>query len=120
MASITIHFTNPLNASCQVGDFAYAATTETRGGFTVNVQDNLVEIGQIREINNPTSNTPSIICSTGLGATIPDDSFILFAKSEKANMSSLLGYYAETKFVCDDEDKAELFSIGTETFESSK
>ena len=120
MASITITFANPLNTSCQVGDFAYAVATEQSGEFEVSTQDSLVEVGQIREIINPTSSAPSIICDTSLNATVPTNSFILFAKSEKVNMSSLLGYYAETKFVCDALEKAELFSVGIDMFESSK
>ena len=44
----------------------------------------------------------------------------MFSKDNKANLSSLLGYYAETKFVNNSTEEAELFSVGTEVFESSK
>ena len=124
MASITITFDNPLNVSCQVGDFAYAVATTSSGGFTVNGSNNLSLIGQIREINNPTT-TPTIIChtlmdSSAATAQVPQGAFILFAKDERANMSTILGYYAEVKLVCDDELNAELFSVGMGTFDSSK
>lgn len=117
MASITIAFTNPLNTSCQVGDYAYAVSTSSSGGFETNGSNNLVFIGQIREINNTT-----ITCETGLSSAtlVPNGSFILFAKDERVNMSNVLGYYAETKFACDDTDRAELFSVNMGTFNSSK
>ena len=43
-----------------------------------------------------------------------------FVKDKKANTTSLLGYYAEAKFVNNSIDKAELFSVGSEVTESSK
>ena len=46
-------------------------------------------------------------------------SFIMFSKDNKANMSSLLGYYANAQFRNNSTDKAELFNVGTEIFESS-
>tara|TARA_Y100001963_G_C6577642_1_gene351852 strand:- start:58 stop:552 length:495 start_codon:yes stop_codon:yes gene_type:complete len=46
-------------------------------------------------------------------------SFIMFSKDNKANMSSLLGYYANAQFRNNSTDKAELFNVGTEVFESS-
>jgi len=44
----------------------------------------------------------------------------MFSKSEAVNLSSMLGYHAETKLVCTDTDKAELFSLAVDVFESSK
>ena len=44
----------------------------------------------------------------------------MFSKDNKANLSSLLGYYAEIKFINNAFDEAELFSVGSETFGSSK
>jgi len=45
----------------------------------------------------------------------------LFSKNNKANLSSPLGYFASVKLVNDDTTAAaELFSIATEMFESSK
>jgi hypothetical protein len=46
--------------------------------------------------------------------------FIFFSKDNMANMSSILGYYAEVKFVNKSNSKIELFQIGTDIFESSK
>ena len=46
--------------------------------------------------------------------------YIMFGKSNVVNSSSLLGYYAEVKFVNNSHQKAELFSVGSEISESSK
>lgn len=119
MASITLTFTAPLNESCQVGDMAYAVATTSTGGFDTG--NALTTIGQIRQITNPASNSPEIICNTILASgNAVHNNFILFRKDERVNLSSILGYYAETKFVCDDLGKAELFSISLDTFDSSK
>ena len=48
------------------------------------------------------------------------NAFISFAKEKKVNTSSLLGYYADVKFINDSTKKAELFSVGSEVAESSK
>ena len=44
----------------------------------------------------------------------------MFAKEKKTNTTSLVGYYADVKFVNNSRDKAELFSVGSEITESSK
>ena len=49
----------------------------------------------------------------------PDD-FISFVKEKKVNTTSLLGYYANVKFVNDSTGKIELFSVGAGVTESSK
>jgi len=120
MPSLTLTFSAPLNVSCQVGDTAYYITTGSDGGFLVN-SDSVTEIGQIREITNPTSNSPTVICDTILpGSLNGSTKFILFSKDNKANLSSILGYYADIKFVNNSRRYGELFSVGMEIFESSK
>ena len=47
-------------------------------------------------------------------------SFIMFSKDNKANMSSILGYYASAQFRNNSTDEAELFNVGMDIFESSK
>jgi hypothetical protein len=46
--------------------------------------------------------------------------YYFFVKDTSVNTSGLLGYYAEVKLSNNSTSKAELFSIGTEIFESSK
>ena len=121
MAAITLTFSAPLNTSCQVGDLAYYITTTSAGGLTTNDAGGVKLIGQIRQITNPTSSTPTVICNTTLGGGLHGLSkFILFSKDNKVNLSSILGYYASVKLVNDSTVASELFSVGMDMFESSK
>ena len=118
--SITLTFSAPLNESCQVGDMAYYIDTATSGGFTTDDGDGPKLIGQIRQINNANSSTPSIICETILAGSFNEASkFILFSKDNKANLSSVLGYYAEVKLSNNSSVASEMFSVGLDMFESS-
>ncbi len=45
---------------------------------------------------------------------------IVFSKDARANMSSLLGYYAEVEFVNNSTEEAEIFAVNSEIVESSK
>lgn len=123
MAIATLTFSSPINVSCQVGDTVYYVNTTSSGGFTTNDTNSVVEIGDIREIENPTGSTPIIRAFTILGNTelTLSDKFILFSKDNKANMNSPIGYYASLKMTNDDRaNPSELFSVATEIFESSK
>ena len=123
MPSITLTFTAPLNVSCQVGDTAYYVQTAdiSNTDFTIN-SNSVIEIGQIRQIDNPTSNAPTMICDTTLSfaSTDNDNRFILFSKDNKANLSSILGYYADVKMVNNSKKHAEMHAITSDSFESSK
>ncbi len=123
MAKATLTFSAPLNTSCQVGDLAYYVTKQDLGGFETNDSSGIKLIGQIRQITNPTSSSPTVIChTTAAYADIHNttDKFILFSKDNKANLSSILGYYASVKLVNDSTVASELFSVGMDMFESSK
>ena len=125
MAKVTLTFSAPLNTSCQVGDLAYYVTTidnDSTGGFTTNNTDGVKLIGQIRQITNPTSSNPTVICHTtaAYDDIHGESKFILFSKDNKANLSSILGYYASVKLVNDSTVASELFSVGMDMFESSK
>ena len=122
MPSATLNFSAAINASCQVGDTVYYVSTATSGGFTTNRGD-IIEIGEIREIQGFSSNSPVIIAETTLGYSELNglvDKFILFSKDNKANLTTPLGYFASIKMVNDDTTEAgELFSVATEIFGSS-
>lgn len=123
MPSATLTFSAPINVSCQVGDTVYYVTTTTQGGFNTDDDSGVIEIGEIREIQGSTSNSPTIIAETALGYSELNglqNKFILFSKDNKANLSSPLGYYASVKMVNDDRaEDGELFSVATEIFGSS-
>lgn len=121
MPAVTVlTFSAPLNTSCQIGDVAYyMSSTTASGGFTTGQHNNIVEIGIITAISGTTS-APTVTIGNSLVASVPNGSFILFTKNNKANLSSLLGYYAEVKMVNNDTGTLELFSVGVDTFGSSK
>ena len=112
MPNITVTFNFDLNESVQLGDILYyvnPASENMQGTPSPILHSNsLVEVGVI---------TADIQNSTALPT---GSSFFLFAKDNRANMSSLLGYYAEVEFSNNSTIKAELFSAGSEVFESSK
>tara|TARA_R110000744_G_scaffold182706_1_gene301980 strand:+ start:211 stop:579 length:369 start_codon:yes stop_codon:yes gene_type:complete len=122
MAKVTLTFNAPLNASCQVGDIAYVVRQrQDVGDFSVNTTD-IVEVGQIRQIDDRDSSTPVVTCYSTMAGDIHTDAgvFVLFSKDNKVNLSSILGYYAEVKLVNNSTTQAELFSVGMDMFESSK
>ena len=122
MTHVTLTFPNPINVSVQVGDIAYYLNDTTNLGLhTHSNQEDIIQIGNIVDIDQ---NLNTILCNWDPNPTwalFPThDKFIMFSKDNKANLSSLLGYYAEVKFVNNSPDKAELFSVGADFFESSK
>ena len=121
MPAITITFSNPLNTSVQVGDMGYYANTNTLGAFNTQNLSNVISIGPITNITPWNGTFATITCNMPIGTTPPVlGSFIMFSKDNKVNMSSILGYYAEVTFKNSSRVEAELFSVGTEVFESSK
>ena len=119
---IIITFPNPINVSVQVGDTAYyMASSQPLGTHTHSDQSDIVQIGEIIAIDQATNtitcfwNPDPATASGPLAGT-----FIMFSKDNKANLNSLLGYYAKIRFTNNSTDKAELFSVGCEVFESSK
>jgi len=123
MSQITLTFpsTVDLNVSCQVGDTAYYSTTTSIAGFATSAQSTIVEIGKIVSI---TYTHPKwvLVCNTNLQSSqAPSSSdFISFSKDNTVNLTSVLGYYAETKLINTSYIKSELYSVGSDYFESSK
>ena len=136
MALVTLTFTAPINASCQVGDTAYFVQTASSNfdpmypgnvgtnqyGGTTSGPDHITTIGPIREITNRDSNSPTMVCYSDLTFNEVNglNRFIMFSKDNKANMSSLVGYYASVELRNNSLDKAELFNVGSVFTESSK
>jgi len=115
MGQITLTFTAQLNESIQVGDTVYYTPQSTVGGFLTG--GTKVEIGTVASITSRYILTCNIDDNTDRPG--PWD-FIFFSKDNSANMSSLVGYYADLTFKNNSRDRAELFSIGSEFSESSK
>ena len=117
-AVTTLTFTKPLNVSCQVGDTVYVVQVSSSGGYNIN-SNTVSVVGVITSITG-SLDAPVINISNGFISSFNESDFFLFSKDNKANLSSLLGYYAEVKFVNNSSDAVELFSVGVDVFESSK
>ena len=121
MPAITLTFNNPLNTSVQVGDVAYYANTTKVGVHHEENLSNVISLGPITGIVQWNGTNSFITSNMPINTPFPaQGSFIMFSKDNKANMSSILGYYAEVEFKNNSKTEAELFSVGTEVFESSK
>ena len=109
MANITLTFTNALPEGIQVGDIAWYLDAST------NLE---VQMGPITSI---TISPITIVINAPAGVIPPVAAdFIFYVKNPIGVVSSLKGYYAEAQFVNESTKYAELFSVGTEIFESSK
>ena len=125
--SITIQVSRADYPSLQIGDIAfYAALNDDVAGFKNADEGDITKIGDITSIDNTTSlddgtQTTTLICNINTSTTMPTTSdFIFFAKDNKVNLTSLLGYYALVKFKNASGTKAEMFSAACEIHESSK
>jgi len=128
MPSITVNFNNELNESVQIGDILFYVNTSSdtmqgehaSSGTQTPIlhSNNIIEVGAITAINYATN----IVTADIQNATpLPTgSSFFFFGKDNRANMASLLGYYAEVEMTNNATIKAELYSVGSEIFESSK
>lgn len=110
MDSITLTFPQTLNVSIQVGDTAYYSNDVN--GVDIQV------IGLITAINRASNSVTTEIDPNVTRPTLT--SFILFSKTASVNTNGLKGYYAEMQFKNDSTTYAELFSVGSEIFISSK
>lgn len=110
MDQITLTFNKPIQASVQIGDILYY-TNDPMG----------VEVVKIGDIVNIDFGANAIKCNIPPSTVRPtNSSFILFTKDNKVNTSGIVGYFAEVELRNDSIKKAELFSVASEIFESSK
>ena len=118
MPIITLNFPNPLNVSVQIGDVAWFVSTLTNA-----IPPSTTAQGQMTEIGIVVGIGPSFLRVDAVGAVPAAGDFIMFAKDNQANMSSLLGYYARFRLQNDSYTTGpipELFAVSAEYFESSK
>jgi hypothetical protein len=106
--------TNPTFSENQSGNPTQAYSSAfTEMGMVTNVSQShggtLTTANQMQVFIDSTTTRPA-----------ENSSFILFSKDARANMSSLLGYYAEVEFVNTSDSEAEIFAVNSEIVESSK
>ena len=123
MPNITFTLAYPLNQAVQPGttDVAYYASTSTytlSDSSTVGYADSFIRLGPITAVNYTAK---QITCNVPTSTPQPStNDFLFFSKDNRANMTSLLGYYAEVEVRNNSTEKVELFAMGSEIFESSK
>ena len=120
----TLTFGSEINFSLQVGDAVYyspVSSVASEGSFnTVDNYSDIVNFGVVSALLPPNSiNVVYDETQVNPPSDNPGD-YIMFAKNQSINTSSLLGYYADTTFKNNSTDKAELFSVNSEVTESSK
>lgn len=111
MANITLTFNNPLPVTTNTGDIAYYLTPSTGVSY---------KMGPITSITLGPP-TWSIVVNMEAGVPPPATTdFIFYVKDPIAKVGQLKGYFAEVQFRNNTTKYAELFSVGSEVFESSK
>ena len=125
MPQIQLTFSKPINVSVQANPNATPSNPDGADivyfsqANTVGIHSTASQIKTLGPVVSTTTN--SVTCSYASGTTLPlTTDFIMFAKDRVVNMSSLLGYFAEFRVRNDSKDKAELYSINVDVFESSK
>jgi|8_EtaG_2_1085327.scaffolds.fasta_scaffold131671_2 hypothetical protein len=111
--AININISNGINNdSLQVGDVAYYVSVDS--SLPIDIGGTVYKIGEIDIVTNTsiTVNSPINTPSNG--------DFIMFSKDNVVNNTSLVGYYAEVTIENNSDEKAEIFTIGSEVTSSSK
>lgn len=118
---VTSGFANPLGTSTSIPNTVPGAShASTTLPHMTEDRENVVMIGNITAI---TLTSVTCFMSDALAAQHgppPVGAFIMFSKDNKANLSSLLGYYSLVKLRNNSTEKAEIFSIAADFIESSK
>ena len=110
MAVITMTFAKEINSSVQIGDMIYKCTISS------GVASSPIEVGTVTAVTSLT-----VSCNIATGDVRPTaNDFIMFSKDNKANLSTLKGYYAEVEMKNNSTNAVEIHAVGSEVFESSK
>lgn len=126
----TLTLSNALNESIQVGDALYYVPTSTTGNFNTSQGagvSNVIRFGVVTSFTSGAAvSTIDVLYDSSVDSTgtqiLPSPTggeFLMFER-DKVNTSGLIGYYADVQFVNNSREYAELFSVGSEIFESSK
>jgi len=129
---ITLQFINNVdNDSLQIGDMIYFQTPAPLGGFDQQLNAPIF-VGPVVDIFNANGvsissqnwNPPMFsmqVDDVDPGGAVPSvNDFIMFNKDCSANMSGLVGYFAEVKISNNSREKAEIYCLSSEITPSSK
>jgi hypothetical protein len=113
--SINLIFNKTINSSVQPGDIVYKSI------ITSGVSGVPIEIGECTAVSTTNVSRDTITCNINEWEDRPtSNDFIFFTKDNKANLSSLKGYYAEVAMKNDSYSEIELFALGSEISINSK
>lgn len=105
--SLTFAESNTTGNNINFGDNVYyvpsSGGTPVFIGTVISIAGNIVNIDAVTGVQPPTTND-----------------FIFYESSPMISIGSLKGYYAKVQMKNDSTNKVELFSVGSEVFESSK
>ena len=112
----------------EVGEIVYIFSTPTYVTNHPAVYDPVTNLITTPAYTTGIASNNSIVCkfycddpATDCLDWLPDvDDLIMFSKDNAANMTSILGYYAEVEMVNDSNEKAKLFAVSADATESSK
>ena len=124
-------FTTSVAALDTVGGENYKFQLTTPGNTTLEVEmEEVVDLNRLSLLKTmdmklvyPNKNDDADYASYFSGGCAPcltSASFLLFSKDNDANLSSMLGYYANVGFKNFSSSQVELFSVNTEVTQSSK
>jgi hypothetical protein len=124
MAIITMIFPVPLNVSIQPTDVMYVCLTDDFGQAGVNTPNPTQDtkpfpMGVVDTVNHVTGVVK--VDDNGYSyPTLTNAHYYFFSKDRRANMSGILGHYAEVEYRNYSQKQAEIFATGTDFSVSSK
>lgn len=106
MEEITLTFNNKINVSLVPGDTVYYLSGE-----------NIITLGSCVSV---AENRLSCNVNRDLEVAVPTaGAYIFFSKPAEAELSGIIGYEATTTIINTSTERAELYSISSEVFQSS-
>ena len=120
--TLILHFDNPINVSLQEKPSGVATDTsqDDVGAwdiiYFVNGSDSIIRLG---ECIAKTEKSVSVNVEDSTPRPEFGD-YVFFGKDTQAGTSGIIGYFAEVEFKNISDKKAELFSVASEYFVSSK
>ena len=130
-----------INEDVEIGDSMFYVSLSPVGTSNIQMRGilpNVVRLGKITDITVTVEDIQSTGANAGDDAKIREKFYVeyddgpngptlptvghyfFFQKSQVVNSTTLTGYYADVHFVNNSKRKAELFSVGSEIFESSQ
>jgi hypothetical protein len=120
--TLTFDARTKLNTSLQVGDTVWYVSTNSAGGYNVAPKSSVNKLGKVEELSFELSQAQIKVSRYDTRA-LPmrlSSYFFMFSKDSRANVSSLVGYYAKATFTNNSKEKIELFAVNSEIVASSK